>query len=269
MNFSLLTNFFCGYSACVYSVSENSYIHILYKFPILKYLKFLSLTTQLGIIALTIIFFIIIVLSIFKQKNYFNVISNNTQILFSNILLMILNLVDDNIDSEHKRLFVPLIFTIFILVLVFNIVGLIPYTFAVTGQLIFCLTISYTVHIAAIIIGIKTHGIKFFSKFFPQGLHVALAPLIVVIECISFIFQPISLALRLFANIMAGHILLFTFGAFVFIMGKFSGILALSQLVPLIILIMLCILEFAVAFIQAYVFALLCCIYINGVINLH
>jgi F-type H+-transporting ATPase subunit a len=257
------------FNNCILSVSEGSYIHILYKFPVLKYLKFLSLTTQLCIILVTLLFLAIMILSLYNEKNYFSVISNNTQSMFNNIYKMILNLVDDNIDAPEKKYFVPLIFTVFLLIILFNLVGLIPYTFAVTGQIIFCLTISYTVHISATIIGFKIHGMKFFEKFFPRGLHIALAPLIIVIECISFIFQPISLALRLFANIMAGHILLFTFGAFIFIMSKFSGIFFFSQLIPLVILILLCVLEFAVALIQAYVFSLLCCIYINGVINLH
>jgi len=105
--------------------------------------------------------------------------------------------------------------------------------------------------------------------FFPGNLDIALSPLLVPIEVISFLFQPISLGVRLFANIMAGHILMNVFSLFIWMLAKLSGLMFTSAIIPVLILVPLCVLELAVALIQTYVFCLLTCIYLNDVINLH
>jgi ATP synthase subunit 6 len=231
---------------------------------------FFTVTNQLIMLALFVFSISYGLVCLWKPKVFSpRAISSRAEMLLALIYSFILDLVDDNIHYAHKGEFVPYMFTLFLFVFGLNASGLIPYTFAVTGQLAFTLTMSYTSFIAYTIIGFRLHGIKFFGRFFPGNLSVFLAPLLVPIEVISYIFQPISLGVRLFANIMAGHILLLVFSGFIWIISHASGLLYLSQLIPIAILIFLCILEAAVALIQAYVFCLLTAIYFNDSINLH
>lgn len=255
-----------------YTMNSPLELFILQKFMNLKIFGFqvFSLTNQLIMIALFVLLVVWLTISLLnKDFSSTKAMRTPTFVLFTKVYKFILGLVDDNIHTPDKGIFVPYIFTLFIIVAGFNIIGLIPYTFAVTGQLAFTLTLSYLTFFLTLFAGFKKHGTHYFARFFPGNLNIALAPILVPIELVSYFFQPISLAVRLFANIMAGHILLNVFSMFVFMLASASGSLALMQIIPLFLLIPLCLLELAVALIQAYVFCLLTCIYINDTLNLH
>jgi len=150
-----------------------------------------------------------------------------------------------------------------------NLIGLIPYSFTVTSHFIVTLSLSLTIFIGINIIGFREHKLAFFSLFYPAGTSLGLAFLLVPLEIISYLFRPLSLAIRLFCNLMAGHTLLKVFAGFSWSLMSLSGVLFCLQVIPLIILIPLYCLELGVALIQAYVFSLLVCIYLNDAINLH
>lgn len=171
-------------------------------------------------------------------------------------------MVHDNLGHEGRKYF-PLVFSIFMIVLMGNLLGLIPYSFTFTSHIIVTGTLALGVFVLATLIGIFTHGLHFFSLFLPKGLPWILAPLIVVIEIISYLSRPISLSVRLFANMVAGHTMLKVFAGFSVMMGAVFGIL------PMMVNIALIGLEVMIAFIQAYVFAVLTCIYLKEALELH
>tara|TARA_X000000368_G_C22526055_1_gene491402 strand:- start:77 stop:511 length:435 start_codon:yes stop_codon:yes gene_type:complete len=142
-------------------------------------------------------------------------------------------------------------------------VGMLPYSFTVTSHIIVTFILASIVFIGVTIIGFIKHGIKYLELFVPKGVPVVLLPLIVVIEIISYLSRPVSLSVRLFANMMAGHTMLKVFGGFVISLGLLGGWLPLGFSVALTGL------EILVAFLQAYVFAILTCIYLNDALNLH
>ena len=144
-----------------------------------------------------------------------------------------------------------------------NLLGMIPYTFTVTSQIIVTFALAALVFIGVTLIGIFKHGFKFLTFFVPSGVPVALLVILVPIEIISYFVRPISLSVRLFANMLAGHTLLKVFGGFVVSLGLFLGWL------PLGFIVVLTGLEFLVAFLQAYVFAILSCLYLNDALHLH
>jgi ATP synthase subunit 6 len=182
---------------------------------------------------------------------------------------MVMSLVVDNIKSKEGQYFFPLVFTIFMFVLSMNLIGLVPFSFTVTSHIIVTFGLSLAIFIGINIICIKKHGIKFFCLFLPAGTSITLALLLVPIEVISYMFKPISLSIRLFANMMAGHMLLKVIAGFAFTLMANIGILFLVHFFPLLILIPLFLLELGVALIQAFVFSILICIYLNDSINLH
>lgn len=171
-------------------------------------------------------------------------------------------MVHDNLGHEGRKYF-PLVFSIFMIVLMGNLLGLIPYSFTFTSHIIVTGTLALGVFVLATLIGIFKHGLHFFSLFLPKGLPWILAPLIVVIEIISYLSRPISLSVRLFANMVAGHTMLKVFAGFSVMMGAVFGVL------PMIVNIALIGLEVMIAFIQAYVFAVLTCIYLKEALELH
>jgi len=178
-------------------------------------------------------------------------------------------MVQENIGGKRSQEFFPLIFTLFFFVLCMNLIGLVPYSFTVTSHFIVTLILSLIIFLGMNIICIRIHGLKFFSLFLPSGTSFALSFLLVPVEIISYIFKPLSLAIRLFCNMMAGHTLLKVFAGFAWSLMSFSGILFFLQYIPILILIPLFGLELGVAFIQAFVFSLLTCIYLNDALNLH
>ena len=148
-------------------------------------------------------------------------------------------------------------------VLFSNMVGMLPYSFTITSHIIVTFVLAAIVFVGVTIIGFIKHGIKYLELFVPKGVPALLLPLIVIIEIISYLSRPVSLSVRLFANMMAGHTMLKVFGGFVISLGLLGGWLPLGFSVALTGL------EILVAFLQAYVFAILTCIYLNDALNLH
>ncbi len=168
--------------------------------------------------------------------------------------------------TEGMRFF-PFVFTIFMFVLAANMIGIIPYTFTVTSHIIVTAALAITVFLVVLIYGLWSHGFHFFNLFIPKGVPIYILPLIVAIEILSFMSRPISHSVRLFANMLAGHITLQVFAAFIILMSA-HGILGWTGAVlPFAMIVILMALEALVAFLQAYVFAILTCIYLNDAIH--
>ncbi len=179
-------------------------------------------------------------------------------------------MVKDNLGAEGKKYF-PFVFTIFMFVLFGNLLGLIPYSFTYTSHIIVTGALALFVFFLATMVGICKHGLHFFSLFLPKGLPVFIAPLVVVIEVVSYLSRPLSLSVRLFANMVAGHTMLKVFAGFstsmIVGMGFTTGITL--GILPMLFNVALTGLEVMIAFIQAYVFAILTCIYLKDAIELH
>lgn len=165
--------------------------------------------------------------------------------------------------GKDARPYFPFILSLFLFVLVANLLGMLPYSFTVTSHIIVTFALAFFIFIGVTIVGFAKHGISYLKLFVPSGVPVFLLPLIIVIELISYLSRPVSLSVRLFANMMAGHTMLKVFGSFVVSLGILGGWLPLGFAVALTGL------ELLVAFIQAYVFAILTCIYLNDALNLH
>jgi F-type H+-transporting ATPase subunit a len=174
----------------------------------------------------------------------------------------IANMLKENVGKAGMSYF-PLIFTIFIFILFMNLLGMIPYSFTVTSHIAITFAMAFTIFIGVTLIGFARHGLHFLSLFVPSGVPMAIAPLVVVIEVLSYFTRPISLSVRLFANMMAGHTMLKVFGGFVVSLGILGG------WAPLGFIVALTGLEILIALLQAYVFTILTCIYLNDAINLH
>lgn len=177
-------------------------------------------------------------------------------------------MVEENIGPKGRS-FVPFVFSLFMFVLVANLVGLFPYSFTVTSHIVVTFAFAALIFLVCVAVGLVKHGLHFFSLFVPQNTPIVLMPLIVLIELISFLSRPLTLSIRLFANMTAGHILLKVFAGFVISLGAAGGILAAISVLPFFMTVAFYGLELIVAVVQAYVFALLTCIYLNDSINLH
>ena len=178
--------------------------------------------------------------------------------------------VADTINStagkEGMRFF-PFVFTIFMFVLVANVIGLIPYTFTVTSHIIITAALALMVFLTVIVYGFYRNGLKFFGLFVPSGIPIYILPLVTAIEVMSFLSRPISHSVRLFANMLAGHITLKVFASFVTLLGGLGIFGIFGATLPLAMVVALTALEILVAFLQAYVFAILTCIYLNDAIH--
>jgi F-type H+-transporting ATPase subunit a len=169
--------------------------------------------------------------------------------------------------GEAGMRFFPFVFAIFFFVLLSNLVGFIPYSFTVTSQIIITAALALMVFLTVIVIGVAEHGLHFFKIFVPPGVPIYILPLVVAIEIISFLSRPVSHSVRLFANMLAGHITLNVFGAFVvMLLGAGVAVKGLA-LLPFAMTIGLEALELLVAFLQAYVFAMLTCMYLNDALH--
>ena len=174
----------------------------------------------------------------------------------------------DTMGPEGRRFF-PFIFTLFAFILLGNLIGVWPYAFTFTSHIAVTGFMALFVVVMTTVVGIAFHGLRFFSYFFPQGAPVALAPLLVPIEIMSYLSRLISLSVRLFANMVAGHVMLEVFAAFVLMLGA-AGILGwVPAAFALAVNVALIAFEFLVAAMQAYVFAILTCIYLHDAIHLH
>jgi len=163
--------------------------------------------------------------------------------------------------------FFPFVFSLFMFVLVANLLGMFPYFFTITSHIIVTFALAMAVILTVIIYGIANHGLSFFKLFVPSGVPGALIPLVTLIEVISFLSRPISLSVRLFANMLAGHITLKVFAGFVVSLSAMGAVGIGGAILPLAMTVALTALEFLVAFLQAYVFAVLTCMYLNDALH--
>ena len=229
-----------------------------------------SLTNEFVILLLVFFFSTVLFSSIVNQDNKtFFIIPNRWQSIVELIYSLLVGLIKDNIKSKQGQLFLPLITFIFLTILSLNLIGLIPYSFTITSHIAITFSLALAIFIGINIIGVRIHGIRLFSLFLPSGTSLTLAFLLVPIELISYIFKPISLSIRLFANMMAGHVLLKVIVGFAYTLMGQTGIMFFFHYLPLLILIPLFGLELGVAIIQSFVFSILICIYLNDSINLH
>lgn len=179
------------------------------------------------------------------------------------------NMVRENAGHDARPYF-PFVFSIFMFVLFGNMLGMIPYTFTFTSHIIVTFSLAATVFVFVTILALIKHGLHFFTFFMPHGAPIALAPILIPIEVISYLMRPVSLSIRLFANMMAGHTMLKVFAGFTVLMISGLGAVGfLAGLVPVAINIALTGFEFLVAFLQAYVFTILTCLYIRDALELH
>jgi F-type H+-transporting ATPase subunit a len=178
---------------------------------------------------------------------------------------VVADMVRDNVGTQGRPYF-PFIFTLFMFILFGNLLGLIPYSFTFTSHIAVTFAMAAFIFVGVTIIGLITHGLKFFSLFFPHGAPIVSAPVLIPIEIISYFSRPISLSVRLFANMTVGHVLLKVIGGGVVALG---GFFIAPGIVPFAFLVAITILEVLIAVIQAYVFAILTCVYLNDALHLH
>nr|YP_010248552.1 ATP synthase F0 subunit a [Pneumocystis oryctolagi]QTK22316.1 ATP synthase F0 subunit a [Pneumocystis oryctolagi] len=250
----------------IYSPLDQFEIHSLISLE-LPFLGYTSLDlTNMGI------YFLILLLTLFFF-NYFitrnnKVLSNGWNLGVESLYMTVLNTVQNQIGSAGLKYF-PFIYSLFIFILLANFIGMIPYSFAVTSHLIFTVALSMTILIGVTLLGIQLHGFHFFSFFVPSGVPTLLLPFLTLIEFILYLSRGLSLGIRLGANVMAGHMLLKILSGFIYKI-MISGILFfILGLIPLTLLLAISALEFAIAFIQAYVFMVLTSSYIKDSIYLH
>ena len=177
-------------------------------------------------------------------------------------------MVRDQIGSANE-IYLPFVYSLFFFILLGNLISNVPYSFAVTSSVIVALGLSFTILIGVTFLGLYIHKIKFFSYFIPSGTPLALVPLLVLIELVSYLARAFSLGIRLFANIVAGHTLLKILSTFLYQMFSASLVMFIVTLIPFAFFLSLVGLELAVSFIQSYVFVLLTCSYIKDAIDLH
>ena len=179
-------------------------------------------------------------------------------------------MLDDNVGPEGKR-YTPLLFSIFLFVLAGNLLGLIPWvgSFTPTSHIAVTLGLAVPAFVTVCIVGFARHGLHFFSLFWPKGTNIFLGAFVAVIEFLSFLSRPFTLAIRLFANMTAGHVLLKVFGTFVVTLGLIGALPYVFGILPLGVNVAVSALEVLIAVVQAYVFALLASIYPNDAVNLH
>lgn len=202
------------------------------------------------------------------KKYSFFFVPNNWQFFAESSFKTVLKLLFDNLN-QHGEIFSPFISIIFLFITICNLMGLIPYSFTITSQLIITFMMSFSIFIGINIIGYKLHKQKLISLFMPANTSFSLALILIPIEFVSYLAKPVSLGVRLFINLMAGHTLLKVIVGFSWSILILENISTFIHVIPLIILVILVGLELAVALIQAYVFVILACIYLNDSINLH
>ena len=234
------------------------------QFEISPYVHF---ETGIGDLAFTnsslsmIITVFIITLFLTLTVNTRSLIPSRMQLISEMSYNFIAQLLNDTVGDQGKKYF-PFVFSIFMFVLIGNMLGMVPYSFTFTSHIIVTFALAAVVFVGVTILGFAKHGLHFFSFFIVPGLPWYMLPILIPIEVISYLARPISLSVRLFANMLAGHTLLKVFAGFVLPLS-FLGI------VPLAFIVALTGLEILIAFLQAYVFAILTCLYINDAINLH
>ena len=218
----------------------------------------ISYTNSSLFMSLAIIFVTLLLLLSIKNKS---LIPSRLQSISEIFYEFISNMVSDNIGDKGRKFF-PLIFTLFTFLLFGNMLGMLPYSFTFTSHIIVTFVLAMFIFLLVTLLGIFIHGFKFFGLFVPKGVPMLMLPLMIPIEIISYLSRPISLSVRLFANMMAGHTMLKIFAGFIVPLGIFG-------VAPLMVDVALTALEVLIAFLQAYVFTILTCLYLNEAINLH
>ena len=219
--------------------------------------------SSLAMLVTVMLIFLFLLIGLKKAS----IIPSKSQSLVELTYEFIADMIGDNIGKEGMK-YLSFIFSLFIFILLGNLLGMLPYSFTWTSHIIVTFAISFFIFILVTFIAIAKHGLlKFLGFFAPSGVPKAMLILLVPIEVISYLSRPVSLSVRLFANMMAGHTLLKVIGGFVFVLGANSFII--GGALPVAFLIALTGLEIVIAFLQAYVFAILTCLYINDAIHLH
>ena len=218
----------------------------------------ISFTNSSLFMSLAIISIILLLLISIKNQS---LIPSRLQSISEIFYEFIANMISDNIGEKGHKFF-PLIFTLFAFILFGNMLGMLPYGFTFTSHIIVTFVLAICIFLFVTLLGIFIHGFKFFGLFVPKGVPMLMLPLMIPIEIISYLSRPISLSVRLFANMMAGHTMLKIFAGFIVPLGIFG-------VAPLLVGVALTALEVLIAFLQAYVFTILTCIYLNEAINLH
>jgi ATP synthase subunit 6 len=226
-----------------------------------------SFTNLMLISLLVLIFFNILIFFSSKNDGFF-FIPHAWQLLLEILNELISSLLYDNLNEEGEKFF-PFIGLIFNFIVLVNLIGLIPYSFTVTSHLIITFTMSLSIFIGVNLICINLYKSHMLSLFLPANTSFGLSLLLVPVEFVSYMFRPISLGVRLFANLMAGHTLLKVIIGFSWSMLVLENFMSYFHIIPLLLIVILFGLELGVALIQAYVFTILTCIYLNDSINLH
>ena len=201
--------------------------------------------------------------------NYNKLVSNNWSIAQESLYVTIHNIVTNQINARKGQIYFPFIYTLFVFILINNLIGMVPYSFASTGHFALTFALSFTIVLGATILGFQKHGLKFFSLLVPAGCPLGLLPLLVTIEFISYLARCVSLGLRLGANIVAGHMLLSILSGFVYNIMSSGIIFFIVGLIPLLFIIAFSGLEMMIALIQAQVFVVLTSSYIKDGLDLH
>lgn len=219
----------------------------------------------LYLIITTFIIFMFYVLA----TNYDFSTPNGWSIAHETIYATVYSIVVNQINANKGQIFFPFMSALFIYILINNLVGMVPYSFAPTSHFILTFSLSFTVVIGATILGLQIHALKFFSLLVPSGCPLGLLPLLVLIEFISYLARNVSLGLRLAANVLSGHMLLNILGGFTYNIMTSGIVYFFLGLLPLLFIIAFSGLEIGIAFIQAQVFVVLSCSYIKDGLDLH
>lgn len=223
--------------------------------------------TNIGLY-LTLAGYIVLVVSL-VSNNGEKLVSNSWSIGQETVYSTVHSIVINQINPKSGQSYFPLMYVLFILILVSNLIGMVPYSFASTSHFILTFSLSFTVVLGATILGLSKHGLEFFSLFVPAGCPLGLLPLLVLIEFISYLARNISLGLRLAANILSGHMLLNILSGFTYNIMSSGIIFFFVGLLPLGFIVAFSGLELGIAFIQAQVFVVLSCSYIKDALELH
>jgi ATP synthase subunit 6 len=230
----------------------------------LGWMDFSFTNSSLAMILACGIFFFIASFSIINPT----IIPNRWQSFIEFIYEGVYTIIQEQVGSKGYKYF-PFIISLFLFIICCNLLGLIPYNFTATSHIVITFGLSVSIFIGVTLIGFATHGLHFFKIFVPSGVPMGLLPLIVVLEFFSYLIRALSLGLRLAANMFAGHTLLKIISTFAWQMLAAGGVIAVVGLAPLALLFALVGLELVIAILQAYVFTVLTCSYLNDVINLH
>lgn len=223
--------------------------------------------TNIGLY-LTLGVFIVFTISVLSN-NYNKIVSNNWSIFQESLYDTVYSIVVSQINSKKGQIYFPFIYSLFLFILINNLIGMVPYSFASTSHFVLAFSLSFTIVLGATILGFQKHGLEFFSLFVPAGCPLSLLPLLVIIEFISYLARNISLGLRLAANIFSGHMLLNILSGFTYNIMTSGFVFFFLGLFPLAFIIAFSGLELGIAFIQSQVFVVLTCSYIKDALELH